>query len=134
MITLKQEDWDDSKVRSPISKSRIQSRIEAMEKRERALAYAFSQQKKQIDRSSEDEYNNSWSWLERWTTTRVPDCNPLEHQTNIQGDVQRLARKNMAFSMAGELESCASSDLPPNLKAYHTKRGNRIFAKRKEQC
>lgn len=47
MITLKQEDWDDSKVRSPISKSRIQSRIEAMEKRERALAYAFSQQVKE---------------------------------------------------------------------------------------
>ena len=29
---------------STISKSRIQSRIEAMTKRERALAYAFSQQ------------------------------------------------------------------------------------------
>lgn len=46
MITQKkkQEDWDDSTVSSTISKSRIQSRIEAMTKRERALAYAFSQQ------------------------------------------------------------------------------------------
>ncbi|KAJ4902134.1 IQ-domain 33 [Raphanus sativus] len=65
--------------------------------------------KKQIDRSTEDEYNNGWSWLERWMATRVPDRIPLEPRTNIQGDVQRLARKNRSFSIAWR---CASNDLP----------------------
>ncbi|CAE6200242.1 unnamed protein product [Arabidopsis arenosa] len=116
------EDWDDSTVSSTISKSRIQSRIEAMTKRERALAYAFSQQlricskKKQMDRSSEDDSNIGWSWLERWMATRVPDSIPIEPRTNIQTDVatknQRLIRKNRSFGIAGELESCASNDLP----------------------
>ncbi|KAL1225679.1 Protein IQ-DOMAIN 33 [Cardamine amara subsp. amara] len=116
------EDWDDSTVSSTISKSRIQSRIEAMTKRERALAYAFSQQlricskKKQIDRGSEDESNIGWSWLERWMATRVPDSISIEPRTNIQIDVatknHTLVRKNRSFGVAGELESCASNDLP----------------------
>ena len=41
---LWQEDWDDSTVSSTISKMRIQKRIEAATRRERALAYAFAQQ------------------------------------------------------------------------------------------
>ncbi|KAF3554177.1 hypothetical protein F2Q69_00015924 [Brassica cretica] len=41
--------------------------------------------KKQIDRSSEDEYNIGWSWLERWKATRVPDIIPLEPQTKHSG-------------------------------------------------
>ncbi|RID49890.1 hypothetical protein BRARA_H00656 [Brassica rapa] len=115
------EEWDDSTVSSTISKSRIQSRIEAMTKRERALAYAFSQQlrictkKKQVERNSEDESNIGWSWLERWMATRVPE---IEARTNIQENVtvksQRLVRKNRSFSssIGGELESCASNDIP----------------------
>lgn len=39
-----QEEWDDSTVSSNISKMRIQNRLEATTRRERALAYAFSQQ------------------------------------------------------------------------------------------
>lgn len=115
------EEWDDSTVSSTISKSRIQSRIEAMTKRERALAYAFSQQlrictkKKQVERNSEDESNIGWSWLERWMATRVPE---IEARTNIQENgtmkSQRLVRKNRSFSssIGGELESCASNDIP----------------------
>jgi hypothetical protein len=38
------EEWDDSTVSSNVSRMRIQSRIEATTRRERALAYAFSQQ------------------------------------------------------------------------------------------
>ncbi|KAL2529978.1 Uncharacterized protein Fot_22579 [Forsythia ovata] len=41
-----QEDWDDSTVSSVISKMRIQNKMEAATRRERALAYAFSQQKR----------------------------------------------------------------------------------------
>lgn len=40
--------------------------------------------------------------------TRVPDST----QTNIQMKSQRLVRKNTSFSIAGELESCASNDIP----------------------
>jgi hypothetical protein len=38
------EEWDDSTLSSNVSRMRIQSRIEATTRRERALAYAFSQQ------------------------------------------------------------------------------------------
>ncbi|KAL4555425.1 hypothetical protein LXL04_038044 [Taraxacum kok-saghyz] len=82
---LKQDDWDDSTVSSNISKMRIQNRLEASTRRERALAYAFSQQlricskKKQNVRSGNDsETNMSWSWLERWMATRQHDTNVLK--------------------------------------------------------
>ncbi|KAG2314897.1 hypothetical protein Bca4012_065707 [Brassica carinata] len=108
------EEWDDSTVSSTISKSRIQSRIEAMTKRERALAYAFSQQlricakKKQVEH--DEESNIGWSWLERWMATRAPE---IEARTNIQAmKSQRLVGKNRSFSIGGELESCASNDIP----------------------
>lgn len=73
------EDWDDSTVISNISKKRIQSRLEATNRRERALAYAFSQQlricsKKKQTKSDGTQPNMSWSWLERWMATRVPEC------------------------------------------------------------
>ncbi|KAG6748723.1 hypothetical protein POTOM_048656 [Populus tomentosa] len=73
------EDWDDSTVISNISKKRIQSRLEATNRRERALAYAFSQQlricsKKKQTKSDDSQPNMSWSWLERWMATRVPEC------------------------------------------------------------
>ncbi|CAN8323605.1 unnamed protein product [Cochlearia groenlandica] len=117
------EEWDDSTVSSTISKLRIQSRIEAMTKRERALAYAFSQQlricskKKQIDRSNEDDPNIGWSWLERWMATRLPDNTHIQTKPNIQTEAamknQRLVRKNLSYGISGgELESCASNDIP----------------------
>lgn len=47
---------------------------------------------------------------------RVPDSISIEPRTNIQADVanknQRLVIKNRSFGIAGELESCASNDLP----------------------
>ena len=48
VIKFWQEDWDDSTVSSTISKVRIQNRIEAATRRERALAYAIAQQVKRI--------------------------------------------------------------------------------------
>jgi hypothetical protein len=38
------EEWDDSTLSSNVLRMRIQSRMEATTRRERALAYAFSQQ------------------------------------------------------------------------------------------
>ncbi|KAF8108613.1 hypothetical protein N665_0106s0015 [Sinapis alba] len=138
------EDWDDSTVSSTIAKTRIQSRIEAMTKRERALAYAFSQQlrictkKKQVERNSEDESNIGWSWLERWMATRVPDNIQTGARTNIpvNGTMksQRLVRKNRSFSLAGELESCASNDIPLQFESIseelQRKKGS-VISKRK---
>ncbi|KAK1291567.1 hypothetical protein QJS10_CPB17g02024 [Acorus calamus] len=43
-VSKLKEEWDDSTVSSNISKLRLQNRLEAMTRRERALAYAFSQQ------------------------------------------------------------------------------------------
>ncbi|XP_020992449.1 protein IQ-DOMAIN 33-like [Arachis duranensis] len=43
-ITENSEEWDDSIVSSYVSKMRMQNRMEASTRRERALAYAFSQQ------------------------------------------------------------------------------------------
>ncbi|WCJ37440.1 IQ-domain 33 [Euphorbia peplus] len=72
------EDWDDSTVSSNESKMRIQNRLEATNRRERALAYAFAQQlricsRKKQTRSDGTEPNMGWSWLERWMATRLPD-------------------------------------------------------------
>ncbi|XP_057777803.1 protein IQ-DOMAIN 33-like [Salvia miltiorrhiza] len=77
-----QEDWDDSTVSSVISKMRMQNRLEAATRRERALAYAFSQQlricsKKQSSGGGGDEANMGWSWLERWMAARQPEMNKL---------------------------------------------------------
>ncbi|KAL8157924.1 hypothetical protein AgCh_002580 [Apium graveolens] len=69
------KDWDDSTVSSNKSKLRMQNRLEATTRRERALAYAFSQQlrvcsKKKHTRSESDvESNMGWNWLERWMAT-----------------------------------------------------------------
>lgn len=43
--------------------------------------------------------------------TRVPE---IEARTNIQATMrsERLVGKNRSFSIAGELESCASNDIP----------------------
>ncbi|GFQ04386.1 hypothetical protein PHJA_002582500, partial [Phtheirospermum japonicum] len=79
-----QEDWDDSTVSSVISKMRMQNRLEAATRRERALAYAFSQQLRICSKSKQmiakgDETNKTgWSWLERWMAARQPEMSPKE--------------------------------------------------------
>ncbi|XP_019057582.1 PREDICTED: uncharacterized protein LOC104808870 isoform X2 [Tarenaya hassleriana] len=121
------EDWDDSTMSSKMSKMRIQNRIEAMTRRERALAYAFSQQlricskKKQIERNEVDP-NIGWSWLERWMATRVPESISVEqglthNQTEAITRNQILVMKKRPFGVAGELESCASNDVPLQLES-----------------
>ncbi|KAL8088014.1 hypothetical protein AgCh_037962 [Apium graveolens] len=101
------EDWNDSTVSSDILKLRMQNRLEATTRRERALAYAFSQQlrvcsKKKHSRSKSDvvESNMGWSWLERWMATRQKEnCllditkqnePPNSNQISDTGDQQRL--------------------------------------------
>lgn len=116
------EDWDDSTVSSNISKLRIQNRLEATTRRERALAYAFSQQlrvcsRKKHTRSESDgmEPNMGWSWLERWMATRQQE-NCLTDITRqyepLNSNQKSVARKRLLFDVAGEeKESCGSNEV-----------------------
>ncbi|XP_062233051.1 protein IQ-DOMAIN 33-like [Phragmites australis] len=116
------EDWDDSTVSSNVSRMRIQSRIEATTRRERALAYAFSQQlrscggtKKRSARPDQAEFNMGWSWLERWMATRqaepADDCMSRNADTGSATAGRRVVvvrrRNDLAVE---EKESCGSND------------------------
>ncbi|KAJ0989747.1 hypothetical protein J5N97_008103 [Dioscorea zingiberensis] len=112
------EEWDDSTVSSNISRLRIQNRLEAMTRRERALAYAFSQQlrtcsAKKSARTDDNEPNMGWSWLERWMATRLPEnltdeCS--ERRTTI-------LRKRLEMALE---ESCGSNNVSVNLDSFKT--------------
>ncbi|KAL3835085.1 hypothetical protein ACJIZ3_009821 [Penstemon smallii] len=120
-----QNDWDDSTVSSTKSKMRIQNRLEAATRRERALAYAFSQQlricskKKQ---SSCDETNMGWNWLERWMAARQPENDESMMEDEIVVDNYNnekpvlVAKKRLMDAGAGaglieEKESCGSNEV-----------------------
>ncbi|CAL2249255.1 unnamed protein product [Prunus armeniaca] len=115
------EEWDDSTVSSNISKMRIQNRLEATTRRERALAYAFSQQlricsKKRHTTSDGTEQNMGWSWLERWMATRPPEISSVEsHMSNHVEPInsnQRFVFGKRLFDGAGEeKESCGSNEV-----------------------
>lgn len=123
------EEWDDSIASSDTLKLRIQNRLEATTRRERALAYAFSQQlrtctsrKKPTQSDSTTEPNTGWSWLERWMATRVPenaveDCwsKQLEPIT-VDRRLSMLAKKRFDVSFEGK-ESCGSNDVSVNFEA-----------------
>ncbi|XP_050205984.1 protein IQ-DOMAIN 33 isoform X2 [Mercurialis annua] len=107
------EDWDDSTASSNAIRRRIQNRMEATNRRERALAYAFAQQlricsKKKQTRTDGTEQNMGWSWLERWMATRIPDTS-LESHTNSN---HKLAARKRFFDIVGEeRESCGSNEV-----------------------
>ncbi|PSS14345.1 Protein IQ-DOMAIN like [Actinidia chinensis var. chinensis] len=115
------EDWDDSTVSSNITKMRIQNRLEATTRRERALAYAYSQQlricsKKKHNRSDGTKTNMGWSWLERWMATRLPESSSFESFEMSQFELinvnQRPVVKKRFLDLAGEeKESCGSNEV-----------------------
>ncbi|XAR55307.1 hypothetical protein NMG60_11035345 [Bertholletia excelsa] len=121
------EDWDDSPLSSNMTKMRIQNRLEATTRRERALAYAFSQQlricsKKKQNRSEDAETNMGWSWLERWMATRLPETSSLENHENKQFDPININRRSVVrrrlFDVAmEEKESCGSNEVSLHLDA-----------------
>lgn len=119
------EGWDDSTLSSDTQRLRIQNRLEATTRRERALAYAFSQQlricatkKKPTWSDSNMEPNSGWTWLERWMATRVPENSLVEDCWSKQLESittdQRLAmitKRRFDISFEGK-ESCGSNDVP----------------------
>uniref|UniRef100_A0A7N0ZSM8 Protein IQ-DOMAIN 1 n=1 Tax=Kalanchoe fedtschenkoi TaxID=63787 RepID=A0A7N0ZSM8_KALFE len=118
------EDWDDSTVSSNISKMRMQNRLEAMTRCERALAYAFSQQlricsKKRAGKSEQEESDMGWSWLERWMATRIPDKDDF-HSNKQPQDTVIITNAHKPISPAKiksyelakeEKESCGSNEV-----------------------
>ncbi|KAM1919669.1 hypothetical protein ACFX15_023580 [Malus domestica] len=115
------EEWDASTVSSNISRMRMQNRLEATTRRERALAYAFSQQlricsKKRHTTSDGTDQNMGWSWLERWMATRPAEISPAEsHISNHVEPIhssQRFVIGKRFFDVAGEeKESCGSNEV-----------------------
>ncbi|XP_047974988.1 protein IQ-DOMAIN 14-like isoform X1 [Salvia hispanica] len=67
------EDWDDSRLSKGEAEARVQKRVEAVVKRERAMAYAYSKQLRKSNPKStqnsadvrSDGFPWSWNWLER---------------------------------------------------------------------
>ncbi|KAL5700129.1 hypothetical protein ACHQM5_025616 [Ranunculus cassubicifolius] len=116
------DDWDDSTVSSNISKLRMQSRLEATTRRERALAYAFSQQlrvcsKKRSTQSdlTADNQNMGWSWLERWMATRTPETTyQVEDRMSKQNEpISRfsMGMNNVDLATEEKEESCGSNEV-----------------------
>ncbi|KAK4770218.1 hypothetical protein SAY87_030750 [Trapa incisa] len=109
------EDWDDSTVSSSISRRRIQHRLEALTRRERALAYAFSQQlrvcskKRQMKAWEGNEPDMGWSWLERWMATRESSI-ATDH-----GNQKSLVRRRLLDLAREEKESCGSNEVSVHL-------------------
>ncbi|KAJ7964754.1 Protein IQ-DOMAIN 1 [Quillaja saponaria] len=120
--TKLKQDWDDSTVSSNVSKMRMQKRLEATTRRERALAYAFSQQlricsKKKPNKSNGKELNIGWSWLERWMATRLPEASSAESHASQQheqfeSDNRFMIRKRFLDATREEKESCGSNEGP----------------------
>ncbi|XWS47358.1 hypothetical protein CRYUN_Cryun14cG0145800 [Craigia yunnanensis] len=127
VLTIK-EDWDDSTVSSNTS-MRIQNKLEAMTRRERALAYAFSQQlricskrKQAKPDGTEQNMSWSWSWLERWMATRVTESSLGENHMSKQFepvDNNRgfVVRKGIIDVAGEEKESCGSNEVSVQLES-----------------
>ncbi|VAI78674.1 unnamed protein product [Triticum turgidum subsp. durum] len=118
------EEWDDSTLSSNVLRMRIQSKMEATTRRERALAYAFSQQlrsggtKKRSSRSEQGEFNVGWSWLERWMATRQTEPgaddsaskNATDAGSAVAGRRVVVVRRRQDVAVE-EKESCGSNDV-----------------------
>ncbi|XP_068643091.1 protein IQ-DOMAIN 33-like isoform X2 [Aristolochia californica] len=124
-ISKQKEEWDDSTISSNIAKLRIQHRQEATTRRERALAYAFSQQlrtctskKKQAHRDARQP-NLGWSWLERWMATRQPessgeDLTSKSLRPNYSHQASFSTKKKVDVG-GEEKESCGSNEISVGL-------------------
>ncbi|XP_042473907.1 protein IQ-DOMAIN 33-like [Zingiber officinale] len=116
------EEWDDSTLSSSISKLRIQNKLEATTRRERALAYAFSQQlrtcmtKRRSAKPNPTELNLGWSWLERWMATRQQE-HASEFSQASSVIQRRMVIRKRSNAAVEEKESCGSNDVSVNFDA-----------------
>lgn len=98
------DDWDDSLQSKEQIEASLTNKQEAAIRRERALAYAFSHQWKNSNKSANPLFmdpNNphwGWSWMERWMAAR-----PWENRTGADKDLNDHA--SMKSSVGGEIMS-----------------------------
>ncbi|KAL3619915.1 hypothetical protein CASFOL_034827 [Castilleja foliolosa] len=110
-----QEDWDDSTISSVISKTRMQNRLDAATRRERALAYAFSQQlricskSKQIMEKGDETNKTGWSWLERWMAARQPEMSLVSKKIPMEVEEKESCGSNEICSL---VEVCKKRNVP----------------------
>lgn len=94
-----QQDWDNSMLTKEEIEARLQSKIEAAIKRERALAYAFSHHLwKNPPKSVQtmlmeidlEKPHWGWSWLDRWMATRPWDNHRMTMKENSNRKLQTI--------------------------------------------
>lgn len=79
------EDWDDSQLTKEQIEARLQKKVEAVIKRERAMAYAYSHQlwkatPKSAQASIMDIRSGGFPWWWNWLERQLPPANPPESQ------------------------------------------------------
>ncbi|KAB5512738.1 hypothetical protein DKX38_029766 [Salix brachista] len=79
------EDWDDSVLTKEQIDARLQRRVDAVVKRERAMAYAYSHQLWKANLKSDqsalmDIRSNGFPWWWNWLERQLPPTNPPESQ------------------------------------------------------
>lgn len=80
------DDWDDSLLTKEEMEARMQRKVEALFKRERAMAYAYSHQlwkanPKSAEASVMDIRSGGFPWWWNWLDRQLPHANPSENQT-----------------------------------------------------
>ncbi|CAI9108557.1 OLC1v1008187C2 [Oldenlandia corymbosa var. corymbosa] len=81
------ENWDDSVLTKEEVEGRLRKKVEAVIKRERAMAYAYSHQLwKANPRSSQpvDIRSNGYPWWWNWLERQLPPTNPSENQSAVK--------------------------------------------------
>lgn len=79
------EDWDDSLITKEEREARLQRKVEAVIKRERAMAYAYSHQlwkasPKSAQTALVDIRSGGFPWWWNWLERQLPSANPSESQ------------------------------------------------------
>lgn len=103
------ERWDGSLQTVEEIQTKLQSKQEAAIKRERAMAYAFSQQTWRSDaRESSstflemepDKGHWGWNWLERWMTARSLERNAApEASSTVRSSMENIAFKTVEMDI-----------------------------------
>ncbi|CAA0833312.1 IQ-domain 13 [Striga hermonthica] len=111
------EDWDDSMLTKEEIEARLRQKLEAVMKRERAMAYAYSHQlwKSSNPKSAQDPLENQpnnglpwwWSWLER----ELPPTNTPQN---------RASTKKVAFTPPKPIPDPNPSPLHNKTKHFQT--------------
>ncbi|CAA2981252.1 IQ-DOMAIN 14 [Olea europaea subsp. europaea] len=85
------EDWDDSLLTKEEVEARLRKKVEAVIKRERAMAYAYSQQlwkaNPKLAQTSLDNRSNGFPWWWNWLEQKLP----LENSSQSQNAAKTVA-------------------------------------------